>query len=69
MRRKRVGPLQSSQFLPLVFIPLWFQIAIGVKKNVKERKKVISAYFPAQTSDRSYKRIRRFFPTGILKEL
>ena len=23
MRRKRVGPLQSSQFLPLVFLPLW----------------------------------------------
>ena len=24
MRRKRVSPLQSSQFSPLVFLPLWF---------------------------------------------
>ena len=26
MRQQRVGPFHSSQFSPLVFIPLWFRV-------------------------------------------
>ena len=46
MRQKRVGPLQSSEFSPLVFIPLCFQ-----HKKMEEKRiniiKYVSRYIIA----------------------
>ena len=46
MRQKRVGPLQSSEFSPLVFIPLWIQ-----HKKMEEKRiniiKYVSRYIIA----------------------